>query len=184
MSEIAAGGSSQRRVPRWLWVILIASLAANLFVVGVVARAVWPSRYASANRGPGGLLGNLLAYTRSLPPERRDALKQATGQERPFAVLRPLREEIRAARQEAARLFAAEPFDRAAFLAAESRLQAVEAKLRQAVVQTAAELAGHMTAQERAGFLKWRELRGPMRGPPPHAEGEPESGNAPKKPAP
>lgn len=150
---------TRRGLPRWVWVLLIASLAANLFVVGVVARAVWPSRYANAGHGPGGFFGNLTAYSKSLPEDRRKAVRQGIAAEHPIQALRPLRDELRAARQEAARQFQADPFNREAFLAAEARVQAAESKIRQAVMQFAVDLAGRMTADERAGFLKWRELR-------------------------
>ena len=174
----AATAAGHRHLPRWMWVILIASLAVNLFVVGVVARAFWPHRYGSANQG-GGLFGTLMAYTRALPEDRRAAVRQGIDRERPFAALRPLREELRAARQEAARVFKAEPFDREAFLAAEAQVQAAEVKLRQAVVRMAVDVAGRMNAQERAGFLKWREMHRPGRGPG-QAERDSEPPAAPK----
>jgi len=164
MSDAAPAVNRRRQLPRWIWVILIASLAINLFVVGVVARAFWPARYASANQG-GGLFGNLMAYTRALPDDRRAAVRQGIDREPQFAALRPLREELRAARQEAARAFKAEPFDREVFLAAEAQVQAAEVKLRQAVVRMAVDIAARMNAQERAGFLKWREMHRPGRGP-------------------
>jgi uncharacterized membrane protein len=161
MSVVPAAPAPRRRVPRWLWVVLIASLAANLFVVGVVARSIIPGRYAAANFGSGGLFGNLMAYTGELPADRRAAVRQTVGKDRPLHALRPLREELRAERREAARLFRAEPFDKEAFLAAETRVQAAEAKLRQTVVRLAVDIAGRMTAEERANFLKWRVLRRP-----------------------
>ncbi len=172
---------SGRRVPRWMWVALIASLAVNLFVVGVVARSVWPFRYAEAGRG-GGLAGNLMAYAATLPEARRAAVRQPTAQERPQLALRPLRIELRAARREAALAFKAEPFNREAFLAAEARVQAAEAKLRQTVVRFSADIAGRMTAEERSGFLKWRELRRPG-GPTGQADRDLDKDAPPKKPA-
>ena len=180
MSDVPATPAPRRRAPRWLWVVLIASLAANLFVVGVVARSIVPSRYAAANHGFAGLFGNLMAYARELPADRRAAVRQAAGHERPLLALRPLREELRAERREAARLFRAEPFDKEAFLAAEARVQAAEAKLRQTVVRFAVDSAGRMTAEERAGFLKWRALRRPG-GAGFQAERDPDAGGPPPK---
>ena len=183
MSDVTAAPAPvpapRRRAPRWLWVVLIASLAANLFVVGVVARSIMPNRYAAANHGFGGLFGNLLAYTRELPADRRAAVRQSAAKDRPLQALRPLREELRAERREAARLFRAEPFDKEAFLAAESRVQAAEAKLRQSVVRFAVDLAGRMTAEERADFLKWRVLRRPG-GAGVQADHDADAGGAPK----
>ncbi len=158
-SAVAATGP-RRRLPRWAWVLLVASLAINLFVVGVVARSFWPWRYGAAGGG-GGMVGNMLAYTATLPDERRQAIRQALPSDRPMMAVRPLRRDLRSARREAALAFRQEPFDREAFLAAEARAQAAETKLRQTVVQLAADLAGRMTAEERAGFIKWRESRRP-----------------------
>lgn len=183
MSEAAAAIPARRRLPRWAWVVLIASLAANLFVVGVVARAMWPARYATAGGGPGGLLGNLVAYGRTLPADRWAAVRPGRNADRPFETLRPLREEMRKARREAAQVFAADPFDRKAFLAAEDRLQAAERAMRSAVVQLAADVAARMTPAERAGFLKWRGLRGGPggRGGGGHAERDPADAAPAKK---
>ncbi len=178
-SPVSAPGST-RRMPRWVLITLIASLAINLFVVGVVARSVWPWRYAAA--GGGGFAGNLLAYAATLPDERRQAIRQALPSERPMLAVRPLRKDLRTARRDAALAFRQEPFNRDAFLAAEARVQAAETRLRQTVVQLSADLAGRMTAEERAGFLKWRELRRPA-GPLAQIDGDPDKEPPVKKPA-
>ena len=161
MSETTAPSApmSGRRLPHWGWLLLIASLAVNLFVLGTVIRAIGPARFAQASGGSGGLVGNLLAYTKDLPSDRRDAIRGSLAADRPLAVFRPLRQEVRAARREAGRLFRADPFDRAAFLAAEERVHAAEAQLRHEMARHAAEIAGRMTSAERTGFLKWREKR-------------------------
>ena len=157
--EAPTGPIPVRNVRRWMWIALIASLAVNLFVVGVVARSVWPFRYAVAGGGGGGLAGNLAAYMGTLPESRRKELRAAMGQARPHQLLRPFRVELRWARQEAAAAFKAEPFNRDVFLAAEGRVQAAEARLRDAIVKLSADMAGRLTADERAGFLKWRDVR-------------------------
>ena len=156
---VSAGPIPVRNVRRWMWIALIASLAINLFVVGVVARSVWPFRYAAAGGGGAGLAGNLAAYIGALPEPRRKELRAAMGQVRPQQLLRPLRVELRGARQEAAAAFRAEPFNRENFLAAEGRVQAAEARLRDMIVKLSADMAGRLTSDERAGFLKWRDVR-------------------------
>ncbi len=148
-----------RNARRWMWIALIASLAINLFIVGVVARSVWPFRYAVAGGGGGGLAGNLAAYIGALPEPRRKELRAAMGQVRPQQLLRPLRVELRVARQEAAAAFRAEPFNRDVFLAVEARVQAAEARLRDSIIKLSADMASRLTADERAGFLKWRDVR-------------------------
>jgi uncharacterized membrane protein len=174
--------AARRRLPRWLWVVLIASLAVNLFVVGVVARVILPARYAAANGGAGGLYGNLQAFAKELPQERRAQVRQSMPRDRPQQQFKPLREETRAARREAGRIFRAEPFNKDEFLAAEARVQAAETKLRQTMTRFAAELASRMTAEERSGFLKWRELRRPG-GAGAQAERDGDGDGAPKKTA-
>ena len=176
MTEATASTPKPRRgLPRWGWLLMIASLAVNLFVLGTVLRAIGPARFSQASGGAGGLAGNLLAYAKDLPGHRRDAIRGALSADRPFASLRPLRQEIRAARREAGQLFRADPFDRAAFLAAEARVQAAEAQLRKAMAEQAADIASRMTPAERSGFLKWRELRHHGGRPGNHAEREDEA---------
>lgn len=183
MSEVEPVVAPARSWPRWLWLVLIASLAANLFVVGAFTRALWPGRYATAHHGPGGFFGNLAAYTRTLPEERRMAVRQGLGRDQVQQKLKPLRVEVRSARQEAARLFKAQPFERTAFLAAEGRVQESEARLRQAIIQLAVEMASRMTADERAGFLQWRDAGRPGAGRGgAHADRDGEGTAAPKKP--
>lgn len=148
------------RAPRWLWVLLVLSLALNLFVVGVAARNIWPLRYGSAGGGP-GLAGNMLAYINTLPEARRTAVRAIATKDRPFAVLRPLRQDVRAARRAAAEIFKAEPFRREEFLAAEARVAAAELKMRQTIAALSADIAEQMTADERNGFLRWRGLNRP-----------------------
>lgn len=177
MSDVAGNDPTRRRVPRWVWVALIASLAINLFVVGVVARAFWPHHGAPIR---GGLLGQIMTYSKELPVQRRTAILKAAGAEQPFETLRPLRDEVRAARREVVRMFAAEPFDRPAFVAAEEKLQAVEGKSREAVVKIVADIAAGMSASERAGFLKWRDAHMLVRGH--RGDHAPGTDTAPKKP--
>ena len=38
-------------------------------------------------------------------------------------------------------------------------MQAAEARLRDLIVKLSADMAGRLTADERAGFLKWRDVR-------------------------
>ncbi len=182
MSTPVSTPEPARRMSKWIWFALISSLAMNLFIVGVVARSMWPSRYGAAGGGGGGIIGNMVAYAATLPDDRRKVIRQGVPNERPMLTVRPLRKDVRAARQEAALVFRQEPFDREAFVAAELRVQAAETKLRQAVVQLAADMAGRMTAAERAGFLKWRDVRRPG-GPAGQFDDDAGKEAPPKKPA-
>ena len=99
-----------RRVPRWLLVALLASLALNLVIVGSVAGAMWrfrkPPPWASA------VTPNLLGYASTLPAPRRKQLWDTTAEERRH--IRPFRREVRTAREETVKALIAEPFDKQA----------------------------------------------------------------------
>ena len=69
-----------RRMPRWSLMLLIASLALNLIVVGLVAGSIWRARaHQPVTRG---VTPNLLGYAASLPLERRDLIWTATSGQR------------------------------------------------------------------------------------------------------
>lgn len=146
-----SGAASARRVPRWLWAVLIVSLGLNLLVAGVVASAAW--HFHSLN----GSRGRLSAYLETLPPQRSEFLQGIRERFQP--VLRPLRQEIRETRREAARLFAADPLDKQALVATHQRLMDAEVRIRQSYTQLMTELAENMTPQERRDFIEWREQR-------------------------
>ena len=74
------------------------------------------------------------------------------------------------ARREVMRQFTADPFDVAAFRAAEARAAEIENRLRTVTDGIAAEMAKQLTAPERAAFLKWREPRRGRGRPGPHDE--------------
>ena len=172
MSESVATPAPRRR---WLMPVLIASLALNALVIGMVARSVWHTR--AAINVAGGLDGNLPAFVNQLPSERRDALQQQIGPNRPWLALRPLRADIRRARQDVAQAFVADPFDRERFAAAQARLVDAEIALRRSMQQMIPAVAERMTADERRQFLRWRGGgRGGPRGGGPDGDGAEERG--------
>lgn len=142
----------ERRAPRWMWVALVASLALNLLVVGAVASAAWHFH----NRDFGSQ-GRLSGYLDTLPPQRSEALTSIVA--RSQETIQPLRDEIRQARRESARIFAADPLDTEALTAAHARLTDAQVRIRQAYGQLMTELAQAMSAEERRGFVEWRERR-------------------------
>jgi uncharacterized membrane protein len=156
-----------RDAPRWVLALLVGSLALNLLVLGLAAGAAWHVRFGQV-AGGGNLLGNLVAYTQTLPDQRRRELARALpaslasiyareGQRLPE--VRALRQQLQAARREMMRQFAADPFDMATFRAAEAAAAKAESRLRETADGLAAELAQQLTAAERAKFLKSREMR-------------------------
>jgi uncharacterized membrane protein len=150
--------ASVRSAPRWLLVTLLASLALNLVVIGVVGGAMWrfrDHRHVAGN----AITPNLLGYASTLPPERRRALWAITAEER--GRVRPFRREIRMAREETIKAFIAEPFDKQRFLAAQERQAETEHQAREAVRHLYAKLAEALTAEERRAFPRWRDRRRP-----------------------
>src|SRR5215510_527996 len=146
-----------RRMPRWSLMLLIASLALNLIVVGLVAGSIWRARaHQPVTRG---VTPNLLGYAASLPQERRDLIWTATAEQRQH--IRPFRRDIRAAREEVMHAIAAEPFDGEKFAAAQGRLAEAYNRARAAVLDLDLKIAVELTPQERRAFPAWREQRRP-----------------------
>ena len=149
---------------RWLKGLLIASLALNALVIGVVLRSVWHMRSANALAGV-ALEARLPGFVGTLPRDRQEALRSQGLVDRP-RTLRPLRLELRRARGEAARAFTADPFDAQVFATAQAAVLDAEIKLRRAVQEMMPRIAEQMTVQERRAFIRWRGPGfGPGRGP-------------------
>lgn len=153
MSEAVPSETAHRehRAPRWMWIALIVSLGLNLVVAGVVASAAW---HLNTREGF-GFHGRLSSFLSTLPAERAESLRGIVDRSR--SAIRPLRQEIRQMRRDAARLFAAEPLDKAALTEASARLLDADLKLRQSYLLLMTELAESMTAEERQKFIEWRE---------------------------
>ncbi|MGE0626593.1 MAG: periplasmic heavy metal sensor [Hyphomicrobiaceae bacterium] len=151
------GEATRPRRRRWLWTALVLSLAVNALFVGIALRAAWNFRNASFV-SVSGVDRRLPGFVETLPPDRRQVLKQSNAflsREQ----LRPLRRELRQARAEAVRAFIADPFDKQAFLAAETRLTKAEADLREAIRSTLPNIAERLTVEERRDFLRWGRHR-------------------------
>jgi uncharacterized membrane protein len=144
-----------RTSPRWVRGALIGSLALNLLVLGLAAGAAWHLRFGQI-AGGGNLLGNLVAFSQTLPQKRRAELGSPTREAGATPELRALRRDVRLARRDVMQQFTADPFDMAAFRAAEAKAVQAESRLRDTTDGLAATLAQQLTATERSAFLKWR----------------------------
>jgi uncharacterized membrane protein len=144
--------------PRWVKFALFGSLAANLLVLGLAAGTIWHARTVHAVGG-GNLHGNLVAFSQTLSAPRRAELGVLINEPRQQPEHQAQRQDVRAARREVMRLFRADPFDAAAFRAAELRAGTAETRIRDFADAQAAALASQLTTAERLAFLKWRELR-------------------------
>jgi uncharacterized membrane protein len=145
------------QLPRWTMVLLIASLALNFAIIGVVAGSIWRVR---AHQPPvRGVTPNLLGYAASLPQARRDLIWNATAEQRQY--IRPFRREIRAAREQVMHAIAAEPFDGEKFATAQARLADAYSRARGSVQALDLEIVRQLTPEERRAFPPWREQRRP-----------------------
>ncbi len=158
---LAATGTESPSAPRWMVIALFASLALNLIVAGATVGFVWRHGGAASDAQVAHLPPNLLSYASTLPAARRNELSLRTEEQRKN--VRPLRRQLREAREEAVTVLAAEPFDGARFQAAQSALLVADQKAREAVHQLYAQIAANMTSEERRGFATWRQDRRKMR---------------------
>lgn len=155
---LASTGSAKRAVPRWITTALFASLAFNLIVVGAAVGFAWRHGARLAAADPSQFLpSNVLGYMSLLPAERRKELVTLTEQERNH--VRPLRRHLREARDEVVKVMAADPFDRQRVEEAQAQLLVADQKAREAVYRLYTEIAANMTADERRGFVEWRQNR-------------------------
>jgi uncharacterized membrane protein len=155
MSDTApVPAATKLRAPRWMWVVLISSLAVNLLGIGVIAGTFWQVRHARATSG-GQLAGSLADFADTLPAERRaeirDAIRAAQN------AMAPLREQARQARREALAVFSSEPFDKEKFAAAHARVRAAALEVRQIYLRLLTDIGAKLNAAERQQFVKWRE---------------------------
>ena len=156
MTVTPATGSGDRQGSRgWMWPSLVLSLALNLLLAGLIGGSLYSARKWSGwgDAGP----GNLLAFTTTLAPERRQEIWTTIVPER--RALRPFRQEAQQARNEMFRILAAEPFDKAAYIAAHRRVLDVESKARQTAEGMFAKIAEMLTPEERRDYLTWRAKR-------------------------
>lgn len=147
---------------KWL---LIASLGLNLLIAGAVAGAMFMHRGGPHGRwGIGPQDFGLMGFARSLPPERRDMVREELKGLR--GALKPMRQEIRAAREEAANLLAADPFDRNALKAALVKVGTAEQSMRGTSVDRLLGVIDRFTPAERQSLsAAWKKKmeRGPKR---------------------
>jgi uncharacterized membrane protein len=142
---------------------LVASLALNLLVAGAVAGMAFgffkhrPS-FGVVRSEDFGLMG----LTRHIPEERRKEVRKQLREDRDR--LRPLVDDIRASRRDAADKLAAEPFDKAALETAIKATSSKESALRETAI---AAFLGHvekLTPSERQLLADWwRKRSEPLR---------------------
>lgn len=149
-AALAAPTAPRRRASRWLWLALVGSLAVNLLVLGIVGATLLRWRGGGPPGGPFFAVSERLL--RSLPSERRQALRQVIGRHR--EVKWQNWRDLRNARTTLARSLRVEPFDEPAFEAALTDLQQKELGVRTDFVPVMGDLAAALTAEERQQLLE------------------------------
>lgn len=155
MTETSQAGSARPAAgSRRLKYALIASLALNLLIIGAVIGTMYGyGRHGPRIGHPRGEDFGLMGLTRALPAERRKEIRKLLREDR--TKLRPMFEDIRTARREAADKLAADPFDRAALERAISAASDKERALRQEAIGIFLGHAEGLSVDERRTLSDW-----------------------------
>lgn len=152
---------TQKTPRRWGRILLVASLALNLAVIGIVAGAVFMGGKKGGHQRFDLTVGPL---TRAMEPEQRDAVREALRESGAFE-----RGERSAIRVDVAVLTAtlrADVFDETAFREALNRQRARLQTAQDAMLDAVAASVTDMTPKDRAAFADRLEEQ-MRRGPPP-----------------
>ena len=144
-------GGTKRRLPRWVWIVLVLSLALNLVTIGAIGGKLYAGRH-DGFWGGHRHSSDGRAFMRSLSAERREALKKIFREHRKN--LKPYWRRARSARREAADVLREESFDKAKFEAALAKLHKSHLEARAASRPMIVDLAGKLNPEERKVFLK------------------------------
>lgn len=153
-----SGRAEAAGTPRRIKVLLALSLGLNLLVAGAVLGSLWTyGRHSVARGGRSSEDIGLLAFSRTLPPERAKEIRRMLRAER--VDLMPFKADIRAARQSAAGVLAAEPFESQALRDAFGRVDDAEKRLKGAAREMLIRSVEKMTAAERKELTEWWQRR-------------------------
>jgi uncharacterized membrane protein len=166
------------RPPRWLYPLLIVSLAANLLIAGAVAGGMWRFRHHHGG-GPGerGLMG----FVRQLPSDRQAVLGNAIGEDK--EKLKTFKQELQDGWAAVNAALGAEPFDKERLKAATAKTAEGRARMQAAIADALVELADKLTPNERKQLQAWHEKQRHMMAKRRHHRDGPDDGGPPPKPA-
>ncbi|MGE0764920.1 MAG: periplasmic heavy metal sensor [Hyphomicrobiaceae bacterium] len=143
--------SAAPRWPRWKGVLLVASLAVNLLIFGIVSAAGIKHGWGPP---PSVQQATLLRFARGLPAERK---KQVWDVIRPqIRAIRPFWRELREARAVARAALTAEPFDVQRFRTAHARMLEAELNVRKAIYPLYDNVGTLLTPEERREYARWQ----------------------------
>lgn len=153
------GGGVKRR--RWIWIVLIASLALNLLFVGFMAGSWW------RHGGPGErhkiITGAVEKLMQDLPQAKKDHAAALLKRHR--ETIKPVRQQIREAKNAAKEALLTEPYDEEKVKAALLRFREIRALRHESQHRMLLDLLKELNLEERekllnnirAGFrARWR----------------------------
>lgn len=160
----AESGADTPKRRRWVLPVLVVSLALNLLFVGLVAGSWW-------RHGPSGsrdriITGAVERLMQDLPEDKRGHAAQLLKQHRES--VRPVRQQLRDARDAAKEAVLTEPFDEAKVQAALARFREIRTSQHKSMHAMVMDLMKQLTLEERkellnhiqAGFRsRWRHHR-------------------------
>ena len=144
--------SSGRR--RW---VLIASLAVNFLLIGLVLAGMWRVRHHGLP-GAGNDL-SLVGFVHQLPADRQPGIREQLMTERKN--LRPLRQQARESWTAANAILSEEPYDKDKLKAALAKSREATARFEEALSSILAETASKLSPEERKSLQAWREHHRP-----------------------
>ncbi len=148
-SEMPQDAPVSRRAPRWMWIVLVLSVAINMIVAGMAVAAMLHFR---KGHGPGH--SRFARFVETLPADRRENVSGMLEEHRNR--IRPLRRTLREARRRVRDTFSAEPFDREALTKAYGEVAEARIALTRARQDWFPKLAELLTVEERRGYLRSR----------------------------
>lgn len=138
------------RTRRWVWPLLIISLALNLLFVGLMAGSLW------RHGGPGGrhkvFTGAVEKLMKELPEEKRTIAANLLDQHREG--LRPVRQQLREARKAAKEAVVTEPFDKQKAESALSRFREIKTSQHESMHTMIMGLLTELNLEERNKLLE------------------------------
>lgn len=157
-----------------LRLFLMISLALNLLVIGALIGTAGWRKYGHWHGVRGEDFG-LIGFARALPGERGDAVRKLLKDGR--SSLKPLKREIFAAREAAAEVLGAEPYNRDALKAAIEKIGDAERTFKDSGLTVFLNAVEQMTPEERRALSeKWKKKRGRGRDKGPDDEKGPPEG--------
>lgn len=139
-----------RRAPRWMWLLLVVSLAANLLIIGIVSGSLWAIRHGGFWDAP-LMLERTHRFMSHLPGERRERIQTIFSEHKEG--LKPLWRDLRESRRTIGQLIEKGSYSQEEFNAALDDLFLKEMQARQAAKPMITAMISELEPNEREHFL-------------------------------